>query len=118
MAAGVVPVASDVPSGTREVIEPGSTGLLARPGDTAGFADAIARLAADPSLLARMSEAAVARVASRHSLEAFGAAFYSLLEDLGRRPIPYRPIFRRGPSRLDRPWLPNLVVRVVRRLAR
>jgi glycosyltransferase involved in cell wall biosynthesis/GT2 family glycosyltransferase len=118
MAAGVVPVVSDLASGTREVVESGSTGLLARPGRPEEFADAIVRLAEHPELLERMSAAAAARVADRHSLAAFGAAFYELVGDLAQRPIPYRPRYARGPSRLDRVWLPNLAVRLVRAASR
>jgi glycosyltransferase involved in cell wall biosynthesis len=49
-------VASDVP-GCREIVRPGETGLLVPPGDVAGLARAIARLAADPALRAAFGRA-------------------------------------------------------------
>jgi glycosyltransferase involved in cell wall biosynthesis len=43
--------------GAPEVVIPGETGYLVRPGDAAGLADALGRLLADPGLRARMGEA-------------------------------------------------------------
>ena len=116
MAAGVVPVASDLASGMREVIDPDATGLLAHPEHPEEFAAAIARLDRDRDLLERLSRAAAARIRARHALEPRARAFYELLADLETRPLPLRPRYRRGPSRLDRPWLPNALVRAIRRV--
>jgi glycosyltransferase involved in cell wall biosynthesis len=116
MAAGVVPVASDLPSGMREVIDPDATGLLAQPEHPEDFAAAIARLDRDRDLLERLSRAAAARIRARHALEPRARAFHELLADLAARPLPLRPRYRRGPSRLDRPWLPNALVRAIRRV--
>ena len=116
MAAGVVPVASDLASGMREVIDPGISGLLARPEHPEEFAAAIARLDRDRDLLERMSRAAAARIRARHDLRACAGAFYELLADLDTRPRPLRPRYRRGPSRLDRPWLPDPLVRAIRKV--
>ncbi len=57
MAAGRAIVASDLPS-IREVLANDDTALLVKPGDAGGLADAIRRLAADPSLRARLGDAA------------------------------------------------------------
>lgn len=114
MAAGVVPVVSDLESGTREVVEEGRTGLLARPQHPQDFVAAIARLAADREQLERMSRDAAARIASRHPLDSLGDAFLDLVEELEHRPRRARPAYTQGPSRLDRPWLPNLAVRGIR----
>lgn len=54
-------VASDMP-GCREVVAPGETGLLVPPRDVAALAEAIATLAADAALRARMGEAGRRRV--------------------------------------------------------
>jgi len=51
------PVVGTRLSGIPEVILPGETGLLVEPGDTAGLADALARLLADPALGARLGAA-------------------------------------------------------------
>ena len=50
-------VASDAP-GCREVVRPGETGVLVRPGDIGGLAAAIAALAADPPRRSAMGRAA------------------------------------------------------------
>jgi glycosyltransferase involved in cell wall biosynthesis len=43
--------------GAPEVVLPGQTGFLVKPGDTAGLSDAISRLISDPELRARMGAA-------------------------------------------------------------
>jgi glycosyltransferase involved in cell wall biosynthesis len=50
------PVAAMDTGGTREILQDGSSGLLAR--DVAGLADAVARLAGDEALRAQLAEAA------------------------------------------------------------
>lgn len=60
-ACGRAIVTSDVP-GCRDLVRDGIEGFLVPPNDPAALADAFARLAADPALVARMGEAARARV--------------------------------------------------------
>jgi len=62
MAAGLAVVSADAPS-SRELIDHGRTGLLVPPGNIAGYAAALARLANDPGLRARLAEAARAESA-------------------------------------------------------
>ncbi len=54
MAAGVPVVASDT-GGLREIVRDGDTGLLAKPGDIAGWAETIERLLDDTDLYSRVS---------------------------------------------------------------
>ncbi|CTQ31886.1 glycosyltransferase family 4 protein [Jannaschia rubra] len=65
MAAGLPVVASRV-GHLEEVIDPG-TGLLCPPDDAGALADALARLAADPDLRARLGDAARADVLAHHT---------------------------------------------------
>lgn len=118
MAAGVVPVASDLASGIRDLVTPGVTGWLGRPGEPGAFAEAIVRLDADRGLLERSSRAAAELVRERYAIEDRAAAYYALFQQLEGRGACRRPRFRRGPSRLDRPWLPSAVVRAIRGLQR
>ena len=60
-ACGRALVTTDVP-GCRRLVRDGIEGLLVPPGDAAALAGAFATLAADPGLVARMGEAARARV--------------------------------------------------------
>ncbi len=64
MLTGLPVVATDI-SGPREQIVPGETGLLVPPREAAPLADALARLAADPALRARMGAAGRARALDR-----------------------------------------------------
>jgi glycosyltransferase involved in cell wall biosynthesis len=119
MAAGVVPVVSDLASGIPEVVEPGVTGERPAVGDVAGFAAAIAGLALDRDRLEHMSRAARRTVVERFDIRERARdyqALYARWRDL-RRPRPRGMAVPYG-SRLDRPWLPNAPVyatRVVRR---
>lgn len=56
MAAGIPIVASDIP-GFRRVVTSGKDGLLVAPGSPAEIADAVTRIASDPSMAARMTAA-------------------------------------------------------------
>ena len=118
MAAGLVPVVSDLESGIREVVRDG-TGIRVTPGNVQGFADAIARLHRDRNLLESSSRRAAACVRDGHSLDVCGTALLEWLRALEARPAEAKrdkPNWSRGPSRLDRPWLPNAVVRSIRSL--
>src|SRR5207244_5462603 len=57
MGAGVVPVVSNIDSGVPDVVTADVNGLLPEVGDVNGFADAIARLDADRSMLERLGAA-------------------------------------------------------------
>jgi glycosyltransferase involved in cell wall biosynthesis len=119
MAAGVVPVVSDLPSGIREVVEPEVTGLLPAVDDVEGFIKAVRRLATDRAALESMSQAARERVQSNFDIRHRVAAYQQLFaghRDL-RRPRPARVRMPYG-SRLDRPWIPNAAVKAVRAVAR
>ena len=114
MCAGVVPIVSDLRS-MRELADNQSTGLRAPVGDVTAFATLIERLDRDRGTLEAMSAAASAFARARYDINSRVAAYQSLFaraEDLRRR----RPIAgaRAVGSRLDRPWIPNTLVRFVR----
>jgi glycosyltransferase involved in cell wall biosynthesis len=81
-ACGRAIVTTDVP-GCRTLVRDGTEGLLVPPNDAAALADAFARLAANPMLVARLSEAARARILNgfteRHVMEAVKRLYGSLL---------------------------------------
>jgi len=62
MAAGV-PVVAARATGAVDLVEDGVTGFLVEPTDVAGYADAIARIVADPILMTNMRSAGHARAA-------------------------------------------------------
>jgi len=69
MATGCAPIASDV-GGNPELIHPGSTGYLFRPGDASDLAERIELLSGDSGLRQRLSQAARSFVSQTFSREA------------------------------------------------
>ena len=114
MSAGTVPVVSDIPSGVPEIVTD-ATGVRPAIGDVRAFAAAIAALDGDRPRLARMSAAARHAVATRFDIRDRVAAYHSLYSRWSElyRPLAARRHLRYG-SRLDRPWIPNAVVKAVR----
>lgn len=80
MASGLPVIASALPA-TREVIEPGQSGLLVPSGDSRALADAICRVMGDPSFAARLGQQARAAVATRFSFDRMVAAFEQVYHD-------------------------------------
>jgi glycosyltransferase involved in cell wall biosynthesis len=114
MASGLVPIVSDISSGVPEIVEAGISGERPPVGDVAAFAGAIARLDRVRDRLESMSVAA-RKAARRYDIQdrvADYQALYARWREL------YRPHGRGSHltygSRLDRPWMPNPLVRLVR----
>lgn len=78
---GVVPVVSDLDSGVREAIEPG-TGILVRPDDLGGYASAILELDSDRSLLTKMSLAAQSLSREKFSCSAMADRWIRMFSQL------------------------------------
>jgi glycosyltransferase involved in cell wall biosynthesis len=115
MAAGLPAVVSDIPSGVPEIVATGVSGERPPIADVRGFADAIARLDRDRPRLEAMSLAARQVVATRFDIRdrvADYQALYARWQEL-YRPLGAGSHLQYG-SRLDQPWLPNPVVRLVR----
>jgi glycosyltransferase involved in cell wall biosynthesis len=114
MGCGLVPVVSNIPSGVPDVVADGVTGFLPEVGDVDGFAHAIARLAADRSLLERFSGEARRTVEQQFDIRARAKDYQSLYARYAElyRPLPADAL--QYGSRLDQPWIPNSLVRVVR----
>ena len=79
MAAGLPIVASGV-GGITELLEGGRNGLLVRPGDVGGFAEAVGRIIENPELAHSLSAAGRKAVEEKHS----AAATVRRLADLYR----------------------------------
>jgi len=118
MAAGVVPVVSDLASGVPEAVDHGIEGYRLPVGDVAAFVRAIAEIDGDRARLRAMSAAARRTAADRFDVRQRAAdhhALYARWREL-RRARPREGAVAGG-SRLDRPWLPNAAV-VATRTAR
>jgi glycosyltransferase involved in cell wall biosynthesis len=114
MGAGLVPVVSDIASGVPEIVDSGN-GVRVPVGDVPAFAAAIAVLAADRGRLEAMSAAAHRAVVERFDVRDRAADYQSLYARWRELYAPIAPgrHLQYG-SRLDRPWIPNTVVRIVR----
>jgi glycosyltransferase involved in cell wall biosynthesis len=88
LAMGKPCVAFDI-DGAPEVVIPGETGSLVRPGDARGLADAISELLANPQLRARMGESGRRRVdpafRAETMVEQLGLVYLSLISRYARR---------------------------------
>ena len=115
-AAGVVPVASDLASGVPEIVRQGETGFRVPVGDCAAFARAVQTLALDRPRLEQMSGAIRTLVSRDWDIRTRALEYQALFErwEALRRPRAQRRERQYG-SRLDRPWIPNRLVRTVRR---
>jgi glycosyltransferase involved in cell wall biosynthesis len=118
-AAGVVPIASDLPSGIPEIVIPGCTGFRLPIGGTLQFAATIASLAGAPKMLEEMSanvrEIAVSNFDIRKNVKAYNRLYESFAEPRANR--RQLQTLQYG-SRLDQPWIPNFAVRAIRSLTR
>ncbi|HKT81141.1 MAG TPA: glycosyltransferase family 4 protein [Vicinamibacterales bacterium] len=114
-AAGVVPVISNLPSGIPDVVTPGVTGYRPEPGDIDGFVSAIQQLAGSRAELEAMSAAIRQKVATRYDAAICTAEYEKLFAEwrVWKRPRPAHVPFAYG-SRLDKPWIPNPVVKAIR----
>lgn len=119
MSVGLVPVASNVASGIAEVVIPDASGLLAPVGDVRAFCEMLLTLHDDRSRLERMSEGARRRIVEHYDVRRQAAEYQRLYASWRalRRPRRVGTCFPYG-SRLDQPWIPNAVVRFIRRRTR
>ena len=115
MAAGLVPIVSDIPSGVPEIVEAGVSGERPPVAGIGAFAEAIARLERDRARLEAMSADARRTVASRFDIRDRASDYQALY---ARWRELYRPhgagSYLTYGSRLDQPWIPNPLVRFVR----
>jgi hypothetical protein len=97
----------------------GATGYRIPPGETNAFAAAILRFAQDREHLEQAGGAMRALVSRDWDIERNAAGYERLLERHAelRRPRSAARILPYG-SRLDKPWIPNAMVRAVRTLGR
>jgi hypothetical protein len=91
MAMGCVPVAYDIETGSREIIEDGRSGFLVPLGDYGAFASRILDLYHDRQRLAAMRAAAIERARSCFSAERMGRDYARLIEDIAEARTARRP---------------------------
>lgn len=82
MSMGAVPIAYDLPSGSREIIEHDRSGLLVPPGRLDALADTLASLHRDRSRLARLSAGAIDRARTAFGIETTARNMMAFIEDV------------------------------------
>jgi len=114
MAAGVVPVVTDLP-GLRELIRDGTSGFLLPVGDIEAFASVLATLAADRELLSSMARAARESVPERARMDVAVRDFSVLLDEAAEAPLPTPKPVAYPPTRMDRLHVPRFMQELKRR---
>ncbi len=117
MSAGLVPVASNLPGGLRELVVPGENGFLCQPGDVEAFAAHISWLHHHRTELETMSRHAADLVNSRYNAGVQSPVYQDFFARVAADPAAPRHHRKREKigSRLDQPWLPNALTRLLRR---
>jgi len=118
MGHGLVPVATDLSSGIREVIDP-TNGELVGVNDIAGYARAIHRLHQDRNRLAEMSRAAYQRVREQFSVAAMTDEWQALVTRQGPPAGQWSERFKiKRPLVHNFPWTFYEPFRTVRRISK
>lgn len=121
MAAGCPSVSARILGSVDQIVEEGTSGLLADVADPVSFAQGIGELARDPERCARMSEAARSRIAEAftltHTADAYAEAFH-LLTSMPDRREPARSLDRYDVPRAMLPTWRTRVPQPLKNLAR
>lgn len=112
LASGLPAVATDV-GGVRDVVEDGRTGFVVRAGDVGATADALAQLAQDPALRARLAGEARASVLDRYAVP----RLVSDMDELYRELLARRPERVAGKRALTAPLEPAFPASLHARIA-
>ncbi len=117
MSAGLVPVVSDLPSGVPEVVD-SETGFRVEISNVGAFVSAVLALHNNHELLESMSRAACRR-AAYFDIDSRAQAYHDLFSRAKELKRPWRgPMALKHGSRLDQPYLPNCLVKTVRKTLR
>jgi glycosyltransferase involved in cell wall biosynthesis len=120
MSVGCVPVVSDLPGGIREIVMQGKTGFRCSMDDNEQFADSIAHLHFNRNELEAMSKDARDAVYGSYNAEVQSPRYQELFSQVAadaRSPLHHKVKGKLG-SRLDQPWLPNSIVKYLRKASR
>lgn len=116
MAAGVVPVATDLPGGLRELVKNNVNGFLCAIDDNIAFASRIEYLHNNRTELELMSTNAFNEVNEHFNAAIQSPVYQDFFKEVGLSPEKPRhhAVNRKIGSRLDQPWMPNGVSKMLR----
>jgi glycosyltransferase involved in cell wall biosynthesis len=116
MSAGVIPIVSRLEGRTDTVISNAVNGFLCRPGDPDSFADTIAQ-AIEKSKLEEVSINARNSVIKDYSYDSMGQSYHALIESEKNKNMRFQRSHKMAIELLgDLPYLPNILVRPVRKV--
>ena len=114
MKAGVVPIVNDLPGGIRELVVEGETGFRIPDNDAGGFAGRIALLSAEGNLFSHIGQRCIKTANELFDPEINTRAVEQVYRELQAMPAAGRSARRVYGSRLDQPWIPNVITRAIR----
>lgn len=115
MKAGIVPLISDLPSGIPELVESGVNGFMLNVGDVSGYAEKIANLHNNRSMLKQWGHCAKTKSDTLFNPFINGTAYEDNFLVLAMKSSLRRKKAKKiYGSRLDQPWIPNSIVKLLR----
>jgi glycosyltransferase involved in cell wall biosynthesis len=117
MKAGVVPVANQIPGGINELITDGNNGYLIQGNSPEAFAAKINSLTENQNLLEQMSAKSKELADTLFDPLKNAKAYADLFLKVSETEFRLKPARKIYGSRLDQPWIPNLVTAAIRSLS-
>ena len=114
MSCGLVPLVSDLPGGITEVVTE-DTGFRLDGNDPRQFGDCIKKLYTDPVLLQKLSLQAYAKVKAQYNINNTADKYFALFCDENRKPGKPQGLNPRVGSFLDKKFIPNWMVKLLRK---
>jgi len=114
MSRGVIPVVSDLPGGTREMVTT-ATGFLCKSDRAGDFADAIEKLYRDPALLKAMKRSCLKASGELYDIKKAAGRYFDFFEKTALVPSEHNRQKKLTFNRLDNPLLPDKLVYWIRK---
>ena len=111
---GVVPVVSDLPGGTRDMVTP-EAGYRCVTSDPAAYARAVVELSTNRQHLRKMQEHGLRAAREKYNIDQAADAYFAFLLEQAAKPVSQKNGVKVRLSRLDNPLLPNSFVRALRK---
>ena len=112
MKSAIVPVVSNISGGVREIVRAGINGFLCDVEKAGDFADCLKTLYRQPELYGQYSAAAKSSVDQQFDPYRNSKRYFDLIESIPHRKGSKK--FSLQTNRLDKPWLPNSLVKYIR----
>lgn len=115
MSNGIVTLVSDLPGGIRDIVTE-DIGFKLPMQDTEAFVSAIIRLHNDRNMLAECQRASWNKAVAEYDIEHNADLYFNVFLEYAKFKRKYIPRNRPHLSRLDKPYLPNAFVKIIRRV--